>query len=127
MLNVGAEQRIWLCVQPVDMRKSYDGLCALVRNHLGADPMDGHWYVFINRRRQQMKVLAFERGGFCLWCKRLEAGHFAFPSLWLRSSSSSGAPRCVLSAVEFLALLEGLDLVQTRRRKRFDLAMKKAA
>lgn len=120
MLNVSGGQRIWLCTRPVDMRKSYDGLSALVRSHLGADPMDGHWYVFINRRRQQMKLLAFERGGFCLWCKWLELGRFALPA-------TAQETRRALSGTEFLALLEGLDLVRTRQRKRFDFVPKRAA
>ena len=60
MLSVSPERRIWLCTQPTDMRRSFDGLSALVRNHLGEDPGSGHWYAFINRRRTQMKVLAYE-------------------------------------------------------------------
>ncbi|MDE0239738.1 MAG: IS66 family insertion sequence element accessory protein TnpB, partial [bacterium] len=54
-----------------------DGLQALVRQHLGDDPLSGRWYVFINRRRTLCKVLCFEAGGFCIWAKRLEKGLFA--------------------------------------------------
>ncbi|WP_215854714.1 IS66 family insertion sequence element accessory protein TnpB, partial [Acidithiobacillus ferrooxidans] len=68
--------RVHLCGQPVDMRKSYDGLYALTRNTLHQDPLSGHLFVFINRRATQMKVLYWDRTGFCLWAKRLEQGRF---------------------------------------------------
>ena len=67
MLSIGSERRIWLCVQPTDMRCSFDGLSARVRNHLGEDPTSGYWFAFINRRATQIKVLAFEEGGYCVW------------------------------------------------------------
>jgi transposase len=57
-------------------RKSFDGLQALVRHGLGEDPLSGGLYVFINRRATQMRVLYFDRSGFCIWAKRLEAGRF---------------------------------------------------
>jgi len=68
--------RVHLYGQPVDMRKSYDGLYALTRHELGQDPMTGQLFVFINRRATQMKVLYWDRTGFCLWAKRLEQGRF---------------------------------------------------
>ena len=77
MLNITAPRRIWLCTQPTDMRRSFNGLSALVKNHLGEDPTSGHWFAFINRRRTQIKRLALDAGGYCLWSKRLEQGQFA--------------------------------------------------
>ncbi len=68
---------IWLATAPADMRMSFDGLSALVRTRLGRDPVSGAWYVFINRRRTMMKVLAFDSGGYWIWSKRLERGLFA--------------------------------------------------
>ena len=68
--------RVHLCGQPVDMRKSYDGLYALTRSVLQQNPLSGHLFVFINRRATQMKVLYWDRTGFCLWAKRLERGRF---------------------------------------------------
>lgn len=68
--------RVYLYGQPVDMRKSYDGLYALARNGLNQDPTNGHLFVFINRRATHIKVLYFDRSGWCLWAKRLEAGCF---------------------------------------------------
>jgi transposase len=113
MLSITPACRIWLCTQPTDMRRSFDGLSALVRNHLAADPTSGDWFAFINRRRTQIKVLAFEEGGYCVWSKRLERGQFAL------LLGVAGSPRRGLSRTEFLALLEGVDLVVKRQRKRY--------
>ena len=68
--------RVHLYGVPADMRKSFDGLSALARNAMGFDPLSGHLFVFINRRATQIKVLYFDRSGFCVWAKRLEAGCF---------------------------------------------------
>jgi transposase len=97
------------------MRRSFDGLSALVRNYLGDDPSSGHWFAFINRRRTQIKVLAFEDGGYCVWSKRLEQGQFA-------ALGEAGCRKRALSRMEFMALLDGVDLVIERRRKRYKKA-----
>jgi len=68
--------RVRLYGSPCDMRGSFDGLSALVRNELRADPTDGSLYVFVNRRATQLRCLYFDRSGFCIWAKRLEAGRF---------------------------------------------------
>lgn len=68
--------RVYLYGQTVDMRKSYDGLYALARQGLQQDPLGGQLFAFINRRATQIKVLYFDRSGWCLWAKRLEAGRF---------------------------------------------------
>lgn len=112
MLMVAPGRRIWLCTQPTDMRRSFDGLSALVRNNLGEDPLSGHWFAFINRRQTQIKVLTFEEGGYCLWSKRLEQGQFA------RLGPGELVKR-TLSHTEFLALLEGVDMSIKRQRKRW--------
>ena len=112
MLSIAPACRIWLCTQPTDMRRSFDGLSALVLNHLAADPTSGDWFAFINRRRTRIKILAFDEGGYCVWSKRLEQGQFAPPGV-------AGSVKRSLSRTEFLALLEGVDLVITRRRKRY--------
>ncbi len=115
MLSVLPGRRIWLCTGPSDMRRSFDGLSAQVRNHLGEDPTSGHWFVFINRRRTQIKVLAFEDGGYCLWSKRLEQGQFA-------TLGSPGESKRLLSCTAMLALIEGVDIVVKRQRKRYKIA-----
>ena len=68
--------RVRLYGAPCDMRKSFDGLQALVRHELAGDPTDGGLYVFVSRRATQTRVLYFDRSGFCIWAKRLEAGRF---------------------------------------------------
>ncbi len=68
--------RVYLYGEPVDMRKSFDGLYALARNGLRQDPLNGHLFAFVNRRATHIKVLYFDRSGWCLWAKRLEAGRF---------------------------------------------------
>ena len=103
---------IWLSRDPADMRRSFDGLCALVSSHLGRNPTDGRWYVFINRRRTIIKVLGFERGGFFIWSKRLEQGLFAPPS-------TSNHAALALSSTELMALIDGIDVTVHRRRKRY--------
>ena len=104
--------RVYLYGQPADLRRSFDGLQALVRQGLGGDPLDGGLYVFINRRGNQIRVLYFDRSGFCLWAKRLEAGRFI------------GDWRCVRNrAMDWTGLkllLEGIE--PGRRRKRYQLA-----
>lgn len=112
--------QLWLCTQPTDMRCSYDGLAARVRGQLGHNPLNGHGFIFLNRRRTQLKCLYFQAGGYCVWSKRLEHGHFA------DLAARPGEP-FALSHAEFEALLEGLDWVVTRRRKRWSSGVPSAA
>jgi transposase len=112
MLALKSDMPIWLCTQPTDMRRSFDGLSAQVRQLLLESPQSGALFVFINRRRTQMKCLYFESGGYCLWSKRLEQGQFALPNNAPNVKQS-------LQATEFLSLIEGFDLLITRRRKRY--------
>jgi len=73
MLNLAAA-KIWLCIEPTDMRKSFDTLAARVREHLRADPMSGSWYVFRGLRGDRLKILYWDGDGFALWQKRLAKG-----------------------------------------------------
>ena len=104
--------KLWLCMTSTDMRKSYDGLVALATHHLGQNPLSGHGFVFVNRRCTQMKLLYFDRDGFCIWSKRLEQGQFG-----VRHGPHPEA--VALSRTEFDGLLEGLDLEIKNRRKRW--------
>lgn len=117
MLALKSGMPIWLCTQPTDMRRSFDGLSAQVRQLLLEAPQSGALFVFINRRRTQMKCLYFESGGYCLWSKRLEQGQFAL-------ATKAGNVKQRLQATEFFSLIEGFDLVITRRRKRYTQAEK---
>ena len=76
LTTLGPENRIWFCLRPTSLTRSFDGLSALVHNHLRSDPTNGDWYVFVNRRRTMMKILSFDRDGFWIWSKRLELGRF---------------------------------------------------
>jgi transposase len=102
---------IWLCIRPVDMRCSFDGLSALVKNHLGEDPLSGHLFVFINRRKTYLKILFFDRTGYCIWAKRLESGQFNFE-----------ATDDIKKAMDWMSLkllLEGLAPKGFRQYKRY--------
>ena len=100
--------RVQLYGRPVDMRKSYDGLYALTRSELKQDPMSGQLYVFINRRGTQIKVLYFDRSGFCLWGKRLERGRFV--SDWRQVATRE------MDWTSLKLLLEGIEPGRYRRR-----------
>ena len=99
--------RVFLCRVPVDMRKSFDGLSALVCQFLGQDPLSGHCFVFVNRRATQMKVLYWDRTGYCLWAKRLECGRFWD---WRKPPASE------LDWTRLKLLLEGIEVGRQRRR-----------
>lgn len=101
--------RVHLYGEPVDMRRSYDGLYALTRHKLGCDPLSGELFVFINRRGTQMKVLYWDRSGFCVWAKRLEQGRFV--SDWSQIATGE------MDWTGLKLLLEGI--VPARFKKRF--------
>jgi len=105
--------RVWLCTTPTDMRKSFTGLSALVKNHLDDDPLSGHLYCFINRRRTQIKILYFDRTGYAVWAKRLERGLFA--------EHCGGDVKRSLNFTELQCLLEGTDIRNAPKSKRFSL------
>jgi transposase len=108
--------RVQLYGEPADMRKGYDGLQALARHAMGCDPLDGALYIFVNRRGSQIKALYFDRSGFCIWGKRLEAGRFI--SDWSRVRSRE------MDWTGLKLLLEGLEARRTRKRYSLPGAMK---
>ena len=79
MMHLPASVRVYLCATACDMRRSFDGLHALVRDYLQLDAFAGHLFVFANRRRDQVKILYCDRDGFALWTNRPEAGTYAMP------------------------------------------------
>lgn len=103
--------RIWLCTSPTDMRKSYDGLAALAKNQLGEDPVGGALFVFVNRRRTQLKCLYFDRTGYCIWSKRLEAGQFTVD--W------QGAGKRAIDVMTLRLLVEGLSRESFKQQRRY--------
>ncbi len=107
--------RVYVATRPVNLRKSYDGLSNEVRAILAADPLSGHVFVFLNRRRNQVKLLLWTRGGFTIVQKRLERGTFTFPQ-----RVTSGAASVELDVHELSMLLEGIDLAQARTSTRWE-------
>ena len=93
------------------MRKSFDGLTALVKNQMQGDPLTGHLYVFINRKRTQCKVLYFDRNGYCLWSKRLEQGQF--------HTHAQAVIKQMLEWTDLKMILEGVDTRSVRHNIRY--------
>ena len=116
MLSLSPAVKLWFCPQPVDMRLGFDGLFALVRSRLQADPLSGHLFIFRNRTADRLKVLYWGGHGLCLWCQRLEAGRYHFPAV------APDACRIELTACQFQMILDGIDLSRVRRFKRFSPA-----
>ena len=79
MFSLGREMRYWLYSEPTDMRKSFHTLCGLVRNKIGGDPMNGDVYIFVNKRRNRVKLLHYETGGMVIYAKMLDRGTFGMP------------------------------------------------
>ena len=106
--------KVFLYGEPTDMRRSFDGLQALTRHAMGHDPLDGSLYVFVNRRGTQVRVLYFDRSGFCVWSKRLEVGRFI--SDWRRVRTHE------MNWTALKLLLEGIE--PGRQRKRYHHVMR---
>jgi transposase len=111
MFGLSAAVRVYLATKPADMRKSFDGLAALASGSLALDPLSGHLFVFVNKRRDRIKILYWDRDGMAVWAKRLERGTFVLPA------ATSG--RVEMTTAELAALLAGIDLNTARRRARY--------
>jgi transposase len=121
MMHLPASVRVYLCVSACDMRKSFDGLHALVTQSMELDAFAGHLFVFANRRRDRIKILYWDRDGFAVWAKRLEEGTYAMPF------GDLAERRREITAAELGALLSGIDLSQAKRRKRYRRSIAAAA
>jgi transposase len=113
MFTPDAKSPIWLYTQPADMRKSYRGLLGLVKQQLQENPLAGY-FVFINRRKTQMKILYFEQTGYCIWSKRLSQGQFNY------RDCASG--KRALNQVDLQHLIAGIEVEKYRQFKRFQQA-----
>ncbi len=103
--------RLYVVLDPVDMRRSFDGLAAMVEHQLGLDPRAGHLVLFTNKRRHLLKALYFDRGGYTIVYRRLERGTFQLPD---------GEGDCVeIDPGQLAMILEGIDLRSVVRRKRY--------
>lgn len=117
MLSFPASIAIYLAREAVDFRKAHDGLLAIVRDHFGDDPFDGSVFLFLNRRRDRVKVLHWDNDGFWLHYKRLERGTYRLPL-------ESVAARVRLTRPQLAMLLEGIDLERRKIRKPFDARLR---
>ena len=115
MLTLWPAVRIYLATGATDLRRSIDGLAALVRQRFDLDPLSGHVFLFRNRRGDRLKVPAWDHGGFWVLYKRLERGTFAWPS------EDQGDPVAVRSG-DLVLLLSAIDLAHTRRRRWYERA-----
>jgi transposase len=113
VLSLALPGRVFLCATHTDMRKSFDGLSAVVRDHLDHDPPAGDLFVFRNRRGDRLKLLYWDTDGLAVWSKRLEQGTFQFPA-----PDGDGAAAEV-GATELALILGGIDLRSVSRRKRY--------
>jgi transposase len=116
MIPVPSGAQVWLATGFTDMRKGFDGLAALVQDHLRRDPFSGHAFVFRGRQGRLIKVLWWDGQGLCLFAKRLERGRFIWPA-----ATASGAA-ATLTPAQLAMLLEGIDWRAPIRTDRPQLA-----
>lgn len=110
MLTLPPGVRVYVALDPVNMRKSFDGLAAVVQGQLGLDPLSGHLVVFRNRRGHLLKILYFDRSGYTIVYRRLERGTFQVPA---------GEGKVEIDVAELTMILEGIDLNSVVRRARY--------
>lgn len=113
MITLAPGVAIWLATTPTDMRKGFDGLAQLVAEHVERNVLEGGLFVFVNRRRDRVKLLWWQEGGLCLWYQRLERGTFELPRV------APGTRSVVLTPTELGLILGGIELASVRRRKRY--------
>ena len=114
MMMLPSPVRVYVATTPTDLRKSFDGLSILVSSLPEGDPTSGHLYCFFNRRGNQVRVLYWDRSGYCIFAKRLAQGRFHLRHV-------EGEHVAEMDAAELGLILEGLDLSAASRRKRFRL------
>lgn len=117
MIGISFRSQIYLYSHSTDMRKSFDGLVGLIRNNLKMDPVDDGIFVFINKMRDKMKILLWDRHGYWLLYKRLEAGRFQIPPI----ENGYAAEGLCICYEQLIMILEGIDLSSIKRRKRYTI------
>jgi transposase len=105
--------RVFLHTPATDLRKGFDALCGLVSTAFGQDPTSGHLFLFVNRRRDRIKILYWDRDGLAIWYKRLEIGSFQIPA------TATDAVSVEMTATQLSLILSGIDLGSARQRKRY--------
>lgn len=117
MLSIATGTRIFLASGPTDMRKGFNGLQGIITGVLEQDPLSGHLFLFINRRRDKLKILYWDGDGLAIWYRRLEQGTFQVPVVDKDRMSAE------IRSDELTMLLRGIDLRSVRRRKRYAIAI----
>jgi transposase len=115
MLTLPPSVQLYVATGPVDARKSFNGLSLYVQSVLRLSPMCGHLFIFFNRRRDQVRILYWDRNGYALWAKRLERGRFALHPKLLEPAGPA-----TIEAAELAMILEGISLAGARRRPRWE-------
>ena len=115
MLSWPPTVRIFLAAESTDMRKGFDSLAYLVESSMALDPVSGHLFVFRSRRGDRIKILWWDRDGYCLWYKRLEKGSFRFPA----ATTINGSKGVEVKASDLMMILDGVDLGSVRRQRRY--------
>lgn len=118
MIPITSTTRIYLATQPTDMRRSFDGLCALTIDVIRENPTSGHLFLFRSRRGEAVKILWWDRTGFAIWYKRLQKSTFRFPP------ATEG--RLEIEARDLMMILEGLEHKDVKKRREFRLKSESA-
>jgi len=118
MLSLALPGRVFVCTLPTDMRKGFDSLAALVQTHLDQNALSGDLFVFRSRRGDRIKLLWWDEDGFGIFYKRLEEGTFVLPAADGKRASAGGHG-LVLRPAELAMLLDGVDLANVKRHKRY--------
>ncbi len=111
MLSLPGAVRVFVCLQPTDMRRSFDGLMAMTERIIQREPLSGHLFVFRNKRGDRLKILYWDRDGFAIWYKRLEQGTFCLPA--------TVGDSIEVTPDELRLLLDGIDPASVRRQPRY--------
>lgn len=114
MLTLPPTVRVYLCCEPTDMRKGFNGLEAVTRSVIRKEPLSGHLFVFMNRRGNLIKILFWDRSGLCILSKKLERGRFKLPQY-----VDDDVAHIEIESAELSLMLEGIDLRGAKRRARW--------
>lgn len=114
MLSISPSIRIFVHALPTDMRKGYNGLCAIVSQAFGKDVLEGDYFVFVNRLRNRCKILFWDRDGLVIWAKRLERGNFQLPP-----DRDAASLAIEVDSVTLGMMMGGVDLNTAKRRQRY--------
>lgn len=120
MIALATGSRIFIYSQPADMRKSFNGLAGLVKEHFQIDLFSGHLFVFFNRKRDMTKILLWDQDGLAIWSKRLESGTF-------EKFKRDNQGNFEIDQAELLMMLRGIEMANIRRRKRYSVHTEEAA